>query len=209
MDRDLAIALKEIRQRISRVDPLLVRLINLAHGTIPIQYGVSVRLGGATISGIPAPSDTTGEILDKQTLRFVQIMHAMSLAAGHGEGTWPEIEGMIREARTFLETAKDEDNADSRLMSYMSDNKLEQWPKIADLPDELVDDAISTWAPPKAFTLTNATIMKDNGRSEEIGNIRINLASVEAWWTFDLGVPEGTQDALAQIQQAGGNQTIR
>ena len=209
MDRELSIALKEIRQRISQVDPLLARLVNLAHGSIPIQYGVSVRIGAATISGIPAPGSVTGELLDRQTLRFVQIMHALSVTAGIDDGSWSEIEDLVREAKTFLETANHEVDANSRLLSYVSNAKLERLPNIADLPDELIDDAVAAWAPPKAFTLTNATIVKDNGTQENLGTIRISLARVEAWWTFDLAIPDGAQDTFAQIQQKDDNQTVR
>jgi hypothetical protein len=202
MDRELKISLKEIRARITQVDPLLVQLINLAvQGSVPIQYGIAVRLGGATIHGIPSLASATGEILDEQTVRFVQVMHAISLTEGAGNGSWPEMEKQVRDAAMFTNRARRGDEAYGKLLDYLAEKGIDRMPEITEMPDELVDTAIVALAPPKALTLTNAVIEKDNGTSENIENIRINLSAVEAWWTFELGVPEPSQEALARIRR--------
>jgi hypothetical protein len=210
MDRELDIAIQEIRARISQVDPLLVRLVSFAvQGSVQFQYGIAVRLGGVTILGIPSPARTTGEILDRQTLRFVQIMHAMDLSAGREDTNWSDIEQMVHDTAMFVNAAKYEDEAYSKLLEYVEKAKLDGVPRIADLPDNLITSAITALAPPKALTLTNAVIRRDNGTNENIENIRINLSAVEAWWTFELGAPEDSQDALAWIQRRAEGQAAK
>lgn len=204
MDRELDIALKEIRARISQVDPLLVRLISFAvQGSFPVQYGIAVRLGGATVFGIASPTSATGEALDKQTLRFVQIMHAMDVSADHGDKAWSELENQIRASPTFTNAGKYDDEAYGKLLDHVQESELTRMPNLADLPDDLVDTAIYALTPPKALTLTSAVIQKDNGTSEKVDNIRINLSSIEAWWPFELAAPEEIEDALARIEQSG------
>ena len=210
MDHELSVALQEIRARISQVDPLLVRLASFAiQGTAHFQYGIAVRLGGVTILGVPSPAKTTGEILDGQTLRFAQVMHAIDLSAGRGQTNWPDIEQMIRDTPMFANAAKYEDEAYSKLLEYVEQAGLDKIPPIADLPDNLIATAVTAMAPPKALTLTNVVIQKDNGTSENVDNIRINLSAVEAWWTFELGVPEDSQEAFELIQQKAGNQAAQ
>lgn len=210
MDRELDIALQEIRARISHVDPLLVRLVSFAvQGSAQFQYGIAVRLSGVTILGVPSPARTTGEALDKQTLRFVQVMHAMDLSAGHDDTNWPDIEQVVRDAAMFVNVAKYEDEAYSKLLEYAEKANLDGIPRITDLPDNLVGTAITALAPPKALTLTNAVIQRDDGTSENIDNIRINLSAVEAWWTFELGAPDGSQEALELIQRRAEDQATQ
>jgi hypothetical protein len=203
MDRKLDVALTEIRTRISQADPLLVRLINFAvrENTI-IQYGVAVRLGGITVLGIPSPSHTTGEILDTQTLRFVQMLHAADVSVGKGDGNWPEVERNLRVSPMFASDAKSDDEAYSKLSEKLKSPEFEGIGDIAELPEDLAAEAILAFAPPKALTLTSAIIRKDDGMTEDVGNIRINLSAIEAWWVFDLNPAEGTEDALAKIQHS-------
>jgi hypothetical protein len=202
MDRKLDTALTGIRARISQADPLLIRLINFAvrENTI-VQYGIAVRLGGVTVLGIPSPSSTTGEILDRQTLRFVQMLHAADVTSGKGDGSWPAIEKALRESSMFTSDAKSDDEAYSRITEKLNSPEFEGVSDFADLPEDLAEATVLAFAPPKALTLTSAVIRKDDGTIENVGNMRINLSSIEAWWTFDLTPAEGTEDALAEIQQ--------
>lgn len=203
MDRKLDIALAEIRTRISQADPLLVRLINFAvrENTV-VQYGIAVRLGGITIVGIPSPSSTTGEILDRQTLRFAQMLHAADVSVGKGDGNWPAVEKTLRESSIFASDAKSDDEAYTKLSEKLSGPEFEGISDIAELPEDLAAEAVLAFAPPKALTLTSATIRRDDGTTENVDNIRISLASIEAWWAFDLNPAQGTEDALARIQHS-------
>jgi hypothetical protein len=203
MDRELELALTEIRARISQADPLLIRLIKFAiRDTTVFQYGIAVRLGAVTIYGVPSPSRSTGEVLDGQTLRFVQMLHAVDVSAGRGEGDWPAIEKALRRSSIFTSQAKSDDEAYSKITDKLESSEFKDVSNFADLPDDLASEAVYAFAPPKAFTLTDAIIRKDNGTTEDIGNIRINLSSVEAWWVFDLRPAEGIEDALAEIQRS-------
>lgn len=196
MDRDFDIVLTQIRDRISQADPLLAALVQ-SH---EIQYGITVRLAGVTISGIPSPSVTTGAEIDRQALGFAQALHAISISTGEGDGHWPELEKLIRESAMFTKLARRADDARDRVSEYTQSADLDETPQIQELPDHLVRDALIAYAPPKFFTLTSAVIQRDDGTTQEIDNMRVNLAAVEAWWTFDLSVPEEAQEALAQLQ---------
>ena len=109
----------------------------------------------------------------------------------------------------FVNVAKYEDEAYSKLLEYAEKANLDGIPRITDLPDNLVGTAITALAPPKALTLTNAVIQRDDGTSENIDNIRINLSAVEAWWTFELGAPDGSQEALELIQRRAEDQATQ
>jgi hypothetical protein len=210
MDRDLDIALREIRARITQADPLLVNLVRFAaQGSANFQYGIAVRLGAVTIYGVPSPATTTGQVLDEQTLRFVQVMHAMDLSDGREETNWPDIEQMIRDKAMFANAAKSADEAYSKIVEYAEEADLDEIPEIGKFPDHLVATAITALAPPKAFTLINAEIRKDDGTSESVENIRINLSAVEAWWTFELSAPDGSQEALEQVQRRAEERASR
>jgi hypothetical protein len=200
MDHELDVALREIRARISQIDPLLVRLVNFAtRSSAHFQYGLAVRLGGVTVSGIPASSVTTAEILDKQTLRFIQSMQAVDVSAGGDGGKWPEIVKSYREIMMFAQEATSDDEIYAKLNEKLDSDEFKNVKCIADLPDDMTDDVLYAFAPPKAFTLTNVVIQRDGGATEEVPNMRINMSAVEAWWVFDLGIPEDSREAFSEI----------
>lgn len=210
MDRELRIALQEIKQRITRVDPMLVRLINFAvKGSAQVQYGLALRMGSATVFGIPASSTTTGEVLDRETLTFAQALHAVDVAAGKGDGHWPNIENQLRELAMFTKEAQSDDDSYGKFIDYLASSETQSTGSdVASFPDEMTDDAISASTPPKALTLTNVVMVKDSGGTDELDNIRINLSSIDAWWTFELGVPEGAGKAFARIRQSGAESSV-
>jgi hypothetical protein len=102
----------------------------------------------------------------------------------------------------FASDAKSDDEAYSKLSEKLKSPEFEGIGDIAELPEDLAAEAILAFAPPKALTLTSAIIRKDDGMTEDVGNIRINLSAIEAWWVFDLNPAEGTEDALAKIQHS-------
>jgi hypothetical protein len=208
MDRKLDLRLKEIRGRISQADPLLVLLLNVAVGTeAQIQFGLVLVLDGMTVMGVPGPSASTGEVLDRQSARFFRSMQAISMSTGGDGEVWSQLIDWVKETSPFLSQAKNDDEAHSKVHEKVGDVEIDDWADLLDRDDNLAEEAAKAFTPPKAFTLTNAQIRPVNGDTwESIPNMRVNLSSVRAWWTFDLGVPEEAQEILASLEKNAENE---
>lgn len=202
MDRELDLRLKEIRGRISQADPLLVRLLNIAAASpASIQYGLVLILDGVTVRGIPSPSSSTGELLDMQSIRYLRSMQALAISAGGDAGSWPQIIQWYKEASPYQTQAKNDDEAQSKVLAEIGDTPIKDLTELLDRPD-LAEEAINAFIPPKAFTLINAQIRPTDGNAwESVPNIRVSLSSVRVWWTFDLGVPEEVKGTLAKLEE--------
>ncbi len=203
MDQELDLRLKELRGRISQVDPLLVRLLNFATSAPgPIQYGLVLLLDGVIVSGVPESSTLTGEVLDNQSLKFFQSMQAMDISAGGDGGNWPEIINIYQEISPFSSQAKKDSEARTDFLKKIGDTEFKDPTELLDHPDNLAEEAVYVLIPPKAFTLRDVQIRSGGtGIWENVPSMRVNLSSVQAWWTFDLGVPEEAREALAKLQQ--------
>jgi hypothetical protein len=175
MDRELDLRLNEIRGRISQADPLLVRLLNFAtHFANPFQYGLVLILDGVTVMGTPGPSTSTGEILDRQTVRYF---------------------------RSIYSQAKRADEAQAKVYEKMGSAVINDLTELLDRPDNLADEAVEAFIPPKAFTLINASMLQVNSNTwQSVPNMRVSISAVRAWWTFDLGVPDQVKEILAQLE---------
>jgi hypothetical protein len=208
MDRKLDLRLKEIRGRISQADPLLVRLLTVAVGsTVQIQYGLVLVLDGMTVMGIPGPNASTGEVLDRQTARFFRSMQAISMSTGGDGEFWSQMIDWVKEASPFQSQAKNDDEARSKVHEKVGDVAIDDWAELLDRDDNLAEEAANAFTPPKAFTLINAHVRLVNGDTwESVPNMRVNLSSVRAWWTFDLAVPEEAQEILASLEKGAENE---
>lgn len=207
MDRKLDLRLKEIRGRISQADPLLVQLLNVAVGTeAQIQFGLVLVLDGMTVMGVPGPSASTGEVLDRQSARFFRSMQAISMSTGGDGESWSQLIDWVKETAPFQSQAENDDEAHSKVYEKVGGVEIDDWADLLDRDDNLAEEAANAFTPPKAFTLTNARVRPVNGDSwESVPNMRVNLSSVRAWWTFDLGVPEEAQEILTSLEKDAGN----
>ena len=193
--------LKEIRGRISQADPLLVSLVNFARHTSPFQYGSVLLLDGVMITGVPGPSASTGEILDRQSVKFLRSMQAMNISAGLDSAAWQETIEWFKQNRLFYSQAKTDDEGQSKVYEKLGNVAINDLTELLDRPDDLADEAVNAFIPPKAFTLVDARIRPaSNDTWQEVPNIRVSFSSVRAWWTFDLGVPDQVKEILAQLE---------
>jgi hypothetical protein len=202
MDRELDLRLKEIRGRISQADPLLVRLLNFAtHFANPFQYGLVLILDGVTVMGTPGPSTSTGEILDRQTVRYFRSMQAMDISVGRDGRGWRETVEWFEQNPLFYSQAKRADEAQAKVYEKMGSAVINDLTELLDRPDNLADEAVEAFIPPKAFTLINASMLQVNSNTwQSVPNMRVSISAVRAWWTFDLGVPDQVKEILAQLE---------
>jgi hypothetical protein len=190
MDHELDLRLEEIRGRISPVDPLLASLINTtARVGLDIQLGLVFVLGGATVRGVPVKSVKTGEVLDRDARWFFQVIRAMALAAGSEESDWEEYQEISSAWNSFTELGDREVTKRAELFEAIDARGIGALADVTELPDDLAREAVAVLSPAKAVTLESAEIRIGEGTWEPIGLMRVQLAQVQAWWTFSLPVP--------------------
>ena len=177
------VRLSEIANRLFKVDPLLLRLVDLATTPpIHVQYGLVVELSGATLRGVPAPADVVADRLDDETRWFFKVQAVVNASAGNDVEAYESAQEL-----SFFAGLVDRQRAERE--SFMARTEGIDYSSIDDLPAELQEDAVDFATPPSAFTLSAAQIRRTNGDWESIGDIRVVLSHVQAWWTFRLGVP--------------------
>jgi len=108
---------------------------------------------------------------------------------------------LSRRSSPFLSLAKEDNEIEADFLKKIGDTEFSEPTELLDRPENLAEEAVYASIPPKAFTLRDARMRSGTGVWENVPSMRINLSSVQAWWTFDLGVPEEAREALAKMQQ--------
>jgi hypothetical protein len=199
MDPKLDLRLRELRNQIPQVDPLLQRLVRQsAYEPARILIGVSLLLGDVQVRGVPAADDVMGKEIDGGVAWFFRIMAAIKDEAGEPSETFKELAREIATDGLFASSAMKDDEARQEFMKEMDEGGL--WPAdLMTLPEDLANKAIRFLPPLDAITLEQASVkIPGEDEWENVGTMRVSLSHVSAWWPVRVEPPEHVAGLLEE-----------
>ncbi|MFP5345527.1 MAG: hypothetical protein ACLGIA_00635 [Actinomycetes bacterium] len=171
-------------------DALLQGLLELlTGGSIRANLSLGVVVDGAVLRGRLASTETAAAELDDRVNEWLQ--RAELDVQGLGADDTAEVRRRIVAALQgrFTQQARSraayEELVRDRLAEIWGEPRGEGYedrPRVEDLPDDLVSDAVDYLSPRTAFTLADAQMLLASGQWASIGVARVIASHVGTWW---------------------------
>jgi hypothetical protein len=194
-DRELEIRLREVLAAVTRTDPGLLQLVRFAtdNESFSVEIPLTLMVNGAMVRGRLTTPREFGEYVDESLV--------VGLTAAAGDEELSDAQRLLLEffEAGFMRKAVDDQLARrSAIREYVRSRPADASPfRVTELSDDdLVNDAITAFAPQPALTLVDAEVWLVSTGWEPIGLMRVSMSQIAAWWlTGGASLDEGGPDS--------------